>query len=266
MERVVRTGRNRVVRYDRERCLVNVSQNVSFIVCGIVFQRNSRFFFLFFSSPFPYFFPRIRWKEIFESRWIPSGFPKLKNRCFAGEKRKKRKEKTNWREKISQAHLAHRACSKRVRNVFVQYKPAESGLLFTLHGIHSSPAKRVKTQKSESLFVTSFDVAINSFEITAGYTTIYDNRRRFSLENSNFRQIAASVSPRDILDYVLEYVEYSISSSTRYLKNDTGRRRGDHRWGKRGKWRRAEETERKLLSKVNKQGVGGGGSWEKFCN
>lgn len=171
MERVVRTGRNRVVRYDRERCLVNVSQNVSFIVCGIVFQRNSRFFFLFFSSPFPYFFPRIRWKEIFESRWIPSGFPKLKNQCFAGEKRKKKeRKKTNWREKISQAHLAHRACSKRVRNVFVQYKPAESGLLFTLHGIHSSPAKRVKTQKSESLFVTSFDVAINSFEITAGYT------------------------------------------------------------------------------------------------
>lgn len=29
---------------------------------------------------------------------------------------------------------------------------------------------------------------------------------------------------------------------------------------------KAEETERKLLSKVNKQGVGGGGSWEKFCN
>lgn len=126
--------------------------------------------------------------------------------------------------------------------MFVQYKPAESGLLFTLHGIHSSPAKRVKTQKSESLFVTSFDVAINSFEITAGYTTIYDNRRRFSLENSNFRQITASApganlneppppfSPRGILDYVLDYVlEYSISSSTRYLKNDTGRRRGDHR-------------------------------------
>lgn len=166
MERVVRTGRNRVVRYDRERCLVNVSQNVSFIVCGIVFQRN-RFFFLFFSSSFPYFFPRIRWKEIFESRWIPSGFPKLKNRCFAGEKRKKKKGK-----KQIEGKRFHRRISRigRVRNVFVQYKPAESGLLFTLHGIHSSPAKRVKTQKSESLFVTSFDVAINSFEITAGYT------------------------------------------------------------------------------------------------
>lgn len=121
VERVVRTGRNRVVRYDRERCLVNVSQNVSFIVCGIVFQRNSRFFFLFFSSPFPYFFPRIRWKEIFESRWIPSGFPKLKNRCFAGEKRKKRKEKNKLKGKdftgASRASGVFETCSKRVRTI-----------------------------------------------------------------------------------------------------------------------------------------------------
>lgn len=92
---------------------------------------------------------------------------KIEKSMFRGGKEKKKKGK-----KQIEGKRFHRRISRigRVRNVFVQYKPAESGLLFTLHGIHSSPAKRVKTQKSESLFVTSFDVAINSFEITAGYT------------------------------------------------------------------------------------------------
>lgn len=82
---------------------------------------------------------------------------------FRGKREKK--------EKQIEGKRFHRRIG-RVRNVFVQYKPAESGLLFTLHGIHSSPAKRVKTQKSESLFVTSFDVPINSFEITAALSKI----------------------------------------------------------------------------------------------
>lgn len=77
-------GEKRVVRYDRERCLVNVSQNVSFIVCGIVFQSketaDSSFFFL------PYFFLP---NSILERNIrIPSGFPK--NRCFAERERKKK--------------------------------------------------------------------------------------------------------------------------------------------------------------------------------
>lgn len=150
-------GEKRVVRYDRERCLVNVSQNVSFIVCGIVFQSketaDSSFFFL------PYFF-----SPEFDSRKKYSNpFRVPKKSMFRGKREKK--------EKQIEGKRFHRRIG-RVRNVFVQYKPAESGLLFTLHGIHSSPAKRVKTQKSESLFVTSFDVPINSFEITAALSKI----------------------------------------------------------------------------------------------
>lgn len=139
--------------------------------CVVSFSKetpdSSSFFFL---PPFPIFSLEFGGKKYSNPDESLPGSQNWKIDVSRGKREKKERKKTNWREKISQAHLAHRACSKRVRNVFVQYKPAESGLLFTLHGIHSSPAKRVKTQKSESLFVTSFDVAINSFEITAGYT------------------------------------------------------------------------------------------------
>lgn len=125
-------------------------------------------FFLF--PPFPILFSRIRWQEIFSNpdESLPGDFQNWKidvsNRYFAGRKREKKKEKNKLKGKdFTDASRA--SGLKRVRTI-----QAESGLLFTLHGIHSSPAKRVKTQKSESLFVTSFDVAINSFEITAGYT------------------------------------------------------------------------------------------------
>ena len=118
-------------------------------------QRNCRFFFLFSSLFFsPEFDSRKKYSNPFR---VP------KKSMFRGKREKK--------EKQIEGKRFHRRIG-RVRNVFVQYKPAESGLLFTLHGIHSSPAKRVKTQKSESLFVTSFDVAINSFEITAALSKI----------------------------------------------------------------------------------------------
>lgn len=139
--------------------------------CVVSFSKETPDSSSFFFFPLSLFFPSNSVERNIRIPMNPFRVPKIEKSMFRGGKEKKKeRKKTNWREKISQAHLAHRACSKRVRNVFVQYKPAESGLLFTLHGIHSSPAKRVKTQKSESLFVTSFDVAINSFEITAGYT------------------------------------------------------------------------------------------------
>lgn len=82
-------------------------------------------------------------------------------------------ERKNKSKRKDFSGTSRMACSKR------SYTGGRIGVLFTLHGIHSSPVKRVKTQKSESLFVTSFDVAINSFEVTAGYT------------GRNIRQLAA---------------------------------------------------------------------------
>lgn len=120
----------------------------------------------FFFFPLSLLFPSNLVERNIRIPMNPFRVPKIEKSMFRGGKeKKKRKEKNKLKGKDFTG-----ASRARVRNVFVQYKPAESGLLFTLHGIHSSPAKRVKTQKSESLFVTSFDVAINSFEITAGYT------------------------------------------------------------------------------------------------
>lgn len=143
------------------------SQKVSFIVRCIVFLYPKKLpillpfsLFSFFS---PYFFSRIRRKEIFESR--SESFPQLKNRCFESVFSRKAEKRTERKKQIEGKRF-HRRIG-RVRNVFVYNIPGRIGVLFTLRGIHSSPVKRVKTQKSESLFVTSFDVAINSFEITA---------------------------------------------------------------------------------------------------
>lgn len=122
---------------------------------------------------------------------------------FRGKREKK--------EKQIEGKRFHRRIG-RVRNVFVQYKPAESGLLFTLHGIHSSPAKRVKTQKSESLFVISFDVPINSFEITAA---ILSRKFKFPANRrlgSNLNEPPPFSSP-SILEYILRTSRISISSS-----------------------------------------------------
>lgn len=234
VERVVPTERNRVVRYDRERSLVNVSQNVSFI--AIVFQSketlDSSLFFSF--PPLPYsFLPNSVARNILESWWIPSGgFPKLENRCFEsifrGERKKKKKEKNKLKGKdFTDASRA--SGLKRVRTI-----QAESVLLFTLHGIHSSPAKRVKTQKSESLFVTSFDVAINSFEITAGYTVpnirqpaaIFSRKFKISANRrlgfgSQFKRVSSSSLSSSWLEYLCTS-SVSISPSARYLENDSG--------------------------------------------
>lgn len=158
----------RVVRYDRERCLVNVPKKFR-SSCGASFfyiRRNSPFFSpsLSFPSSPPIFSPEFGGKKY--SNPDPNPFHNWKidvsNRCFRGQKAEKRTE----RKKQIEGKRFHRRIG-RVRNVFVYNIPGRIGVLFTLRGIHSSPVKRVKTQKSESLFVTSFDVAINSFEITA---------------------------------------------------------------------------------------------------
>lgn len=158
-------------------------------------QRNCRFFFLFSSLFFsPEFDSRKKYSNPFR---VP------KKSMFRGKREKK--------EKQIEGKRFHRRIG-RVRNVFVQYKPAESGLLFTLHGIHSSPAKRVKTQKSESLFVTSFDVPINSFEITAA---ILSRKFKFPANRrlgSNLNEPPPFSSP-SILEYILHISRISISSS-----------------------------------------------------
>lgn len=157
-------------------------------------QRNCRFFFLFSSLFFsPEFDSRKKYSNPFR---VP------KKSMFRGKREKK--------EKQIEGKRFHRRIG-RVRNVFVQYKPAESGLLFTLHGIHSSPAKRVKT-KSESLFVTSFDVPINSFEITAA---ILSRKFKFPANRrlgSNLNEPPPFSSP-SILEYILHISRISISSS-----------------------------------------------------
>lgn len=157
-------------------------------------QRNCRFFFLFSSLFF---------SSEFDSRKKYSNpFRVPKKSMFRGKREKK--------EKQIEGKRFHRRIG-RVRNVFVQYKPAESGLLFTLHGIHSSPAKRVKT-KSESLFVTSFDVPINSFEITAA---ILSRKFKFPANRrlgSNLNEPPPFSSP-SILEYILHISRISISSS-----------------------------------------------------
>lgn len=135
--------------------------------CMVSFSKETPDSSSFFFFPLSLFFPSNSVERNIRIPMNPFRVPKIEKSMFRGGKEKKKKGK-----KQIEGKRFHRRISRigRVRNVFVQYKPAESGLLFTLHGIHSSPAKRVKTQKSESLFVTSFDVAINSFEITAGYT------------------------------------------------------------------------------------------------
>lgn len=135
--------------------------------CVVSFSKETDSSSFFFLPPFPIFSLEFGGKKYSNPDESLPGSQNWKIDVSRGKREKKKKGK-----KQIEGKRFHRRISRigRVRNVFVQYKPAESGLLFTLHGIHSSPAKRVKTQKSESLFVTSFDVAINSFEITAGYT------------------------------------------------------------------------------------------------
>lgn len=149
----------------------------------------------------------------------------------------KGKKKNKWKGKDFTG-TSRMVCSERT------YTSVRIGVLFTLGGIHSSPVKRVKTQKSESLFVTSFDMAINSFEITAGYAgRIFDNRRRCVLKNSNFRQIAGCSSRFNIRPRVSGVFVLNIEPGPRvaYFRiNCTSR---GHAYG-----RRAEEKSCRIVS------------------
>lgn len=210
VERVVPNERNRVVRYDRERCLVNVPKK--FRASFFYIRRNSPFFSPFLSSPSspPIFSPEFGGKKY--SNPDPNPFQNWKidvsNRCFRGQKAEKRTE----REKQIEGKRFHRRIG-RVRNVFVYNIPGRIGVLFTLRGIHSSPVKRVKTQKSESLFVTSFDVAINSFEITACAGRTGPNIRQQPVLLSKIQISGESPPPPQI------YVLYSVPRrvSLRYM-------------------------------------------------
>lgn len=208
VERVVPNEGNRVVRYDRERCLVNVPKK--FRASFFYIRRNSPFFspFLSFPSSPPIFSPKFGGKKY--SNPDPNPFQNWKidvsNRCFRGQKAEKRME----REKQIEGKRFHIG---RVRNVFVYNIPGRIGVLFTLRGIHSSPVKRVKTQKSESLFVTSFDVAINSFEITACAGRTGPNIRQQPVLLSKIQISGESPPPPQI------YVLYSVPRrvSLRYM-------------------------------------------------